>query len=257
MKILSYKKINSNEYKVILENNLEVNLYDEIIITHELLLKKAISEEELENIVKANKSLKSYYQALKYLSVKMRSKKELINYLHKQGYNDLEIESTLQKLEQQNYLDDIKYIKMYISDQLKLTLNGPLKIKRALLNEDISEEKIDESLSSISDLVWQEKIQKIIDKRKNTNKDSQLLFKQKTSNYLNNLGYRANLYQELLDKVTIFQEENFINTANKIYKRLSHKYQKEALYLNLQQRLYQKGYSKELITKYLEQIKSD
>ena len=43
MKILKYKKIKGNEYKIITDKE-EYKLYDDIIIKHELLLKKEINK---------------------------------------------------------------------------------------------------------------------------------------------------------------------------------------------------------------------
>ena len=42
MKIKSYKKIKGNEYELILDNDVKVRLYDDLIIKHELLLKKIL-----------------------------------------------------------------------------------------------------------------------------------------------------------------------------------------------------------------------
>ncbi len=51
MKILKYKKGKGNEYKIYTDKG-EYRLYDDIIIKHELLLKKEINDKEFNSILK-------------------------------------------------------------------------------------------------------------------------------------------------------------------------------------------------------------
>ena len=76
MKILKYKKGKKNEYKILTDEG-EYILYDDIIVKHELLLKKEISKKEWDNIIKENNLLKAYYEGLKAIGVKLRTAKEL------------------------------------------------------------------------------------------------------------------------------------------------------------------------------------
>ena len=76
MKLLKYQKLKLNEYKIITDKD-EYKLYDDIIIKYELLLKKEIGEEEIKKIVEENNSLKAYYTALRLISVRLRTDREL------------------------------------------------------------------------------------------------------------------------------------------------------------------------------------
>ncbi len=49
MKILKYKKIRNNEYKIITDEG-EYSLYDDVIVKYELLLKKEISKVDFKKI---------------------------------------------------------------------------------------------------------------------------------------------------------------------------------------------------------------
>ena len=75
MKIKSYKKVKNNQYKIYLEDNRELTLYDEIILKYNLLLKKELSKKEIVEIIKENQHLSCYFSALNYLNYKNRSKK--------------------------------------------------------------------------------------------------------------------------------------------------------------------------------------
>ncbi len=57
MKILKYKKI-KNKYKVYFDNDSSIDLYENTILNNNLLLKKDISESDLDKIKKIMKKRK-------------------------------------------------------------------------------------------------------------------------------------------------------------------------------------------------------
>ena len=75
---LRNQKLKNNKYEVLIDET-KVVLYDDIIVKYSLLLNKEISKNELDKIVEENNKLDSYYKALKYISVKLRTKKEIKN----------------------------------------------------------------------------------------------------------------------------------------------------------------------------------
>ena len=119
MKIIKYKKI-KNKYRVYFDNE-EVDLYEEIILKYNLLLKKEIDSKLLEEIKESNKNEEAYEKALNYINVKMRSRNELEKYLSKKEYDDLLIKNTIKRLENIGLINDELYIKSYISDKINLT----------------------------------------------------------------------------------------------------------------------------------------
>ncbi len=127
MKILKYQKTKNNEYKITTDKE-DYKLYDDIIIKYELLLKKEISEKEFTEILNENNMLKSYYTALKLVSIKLRSEVELKALLKKKGYNLKEINYAINKLVNEGYLNHEVYINAYIHDMLNLYLVGERKI---------------------------------------------------------------------------------------------------------------------------------
>ena len=68
MKIKKYIKQGLNKYKVVLEDNTSIVLYEDIILKYELLLKKEISN--LDTILKENNKYELYDKCLNYLNKK-------------------------------------------------------------------------------------------------------------------------------------------------------------------------------------------
>ena len=54
MKIVKFKKTGKSKYKLYLENNQTLSLYEDIIIKHNLILKKEIDNNEINKLVKEN-----------------------------------------------------------------------------------------------------------------------------------------------------------------------------------------------------------
>ena len=98
MKVQSYKKKKPNIYDVTFDNNQTISLYDDIILKYELLINNNIDPKKLETIINDNNQRDAYYKSLKYLSIKMRSKKEIVEYLKKKEFDRKSIDYAINKL---------------------------------------------------------------------------------------------------------------------------------------------------------------
>ena len=118
MKILKYKKIQKNKYKVYLEDNTVLTLHEDIIIKYNLLLTKEINN--LNEIINDNNNYLIYDNTLKYISIKMRCESEIRNYLTKKNIEENLQESIIKKLKDNGLINDRLYIKSFISDKIRL-----------------------------------------------------------------------------------------------------------------------------------------
>lgn len=258
MKIKSYKKLKNNSYKISFEDSTnDLVLYDDIILKYNLLLKKEISNSELEKIKKENESFSCYYKAIQYLTYKNRSKKEIEEYLKKQGFSLKDIESTIKILEERKIINEDTYLKMFIHDQILLTNNGPKKIEKKLLDLGFSEENIEKELSTITKDVWQEKLKHAIVKKVNSNKkDGIHKIKEKIIYHFINEGYSKEEIISILDTIEFPKNESALTKeALKLYKKLSIKYKDNELKYQIKGRLLNKGFSYEEIDTVIEDIK--
>lgn len=242
MKILKYQKLKKNEYKIITDEKV-LNLYDDIIIKYELLLKKEITKKELEKIEKENNLLKAYYDALKEINKKMRTEKELEAILKKKDYKTSEIEYALKKLIDNGYINHKVYIEAYIHDMLALYLIGEEKIKSNLINLGLAEKEIKPFLEKIDKEVYQDKIKKYVDKKLKTNKKSINEFKRKTLLELINRGFSKVDILSYLDSLDIKEDrEELVKIVNKLYKKYIVKYDLYTTKNRIKAYLYNKGY---------------
>ena len=138
MKILKYKKKRNGQYELQLESQKSLDLYEEVILQFELLLKKDISDYELEKILLSNQAYDVYYVALKSLKSRFKSVKDLRLSLLQKEYPQEYVDKAIQKLLDQGYLNDRSFAKAYINTQMITTSKGPKKLERELLDKGVS-----------------------------------------------------------------------------------------------------------------------
>ena len=128
MLVKKYEKKSNGLYKVYIDDD-NYLISEEVIVKYKLLYKKEISLEELENILNETNYYDIYNKCIKYISYRIRSKYELINYLNKFKLDYFTIENILEKLEENNLINDEIFVKAFINDKINFTTSGPYKIK--------------------------------------------------------------------------------------------------------------------------------
>ena len=257
MKIKSFKKLKNNQYKIMFENKKEIILYDDIILKYELLISKDINEKNMLNIINENRGSNCYYQAIKYISNRSRCKKEIRDYLTKLSYSQNDINKTVDKLEDNKYINDNNYLNSFINDQINLTNNGPYKIEKKLIALEFDKDMVKEKLSEINEEIWHNKLIKIINKKVISNKkDSQNKIKVYVLYYCLNVGYEIVDILNILDEVSMPNNFNALEKeVKKLSKKLANKYEEKDLNYQIKIRLLKKGFSQNEIEVCLEQLK--
>lgn len=243
MQVVKYRKISNNKYLIILDNQKEIEVYEDIILKYNLILEKEITN--VEALLKENKIYACYYNALDFLKSKSKSEQEIIKHLKKGGYTEENINHTITKLKEQKYIDDIQYASQYLQEKLALTMQGPNKIRQNLLNKGIKEEIIFEVLKKYDYEEQLKKVDKIINRIINKNKDkSQKYLKLKIYNELIAQGF----YQEVIDDVMKTKDlkddkENILKETEKLRKKYFNKYSGTKLEYKIKSELIRKGYN--------------
>ena len=243
MKINKFKKIGSNKYKIYFDNE-SLIVYEDVILKYNLLYKKDIDNDLLIEINKENYKSSIYDVSIKYISVRMRSKKELEEYLKKKKYDQKDIEETIKRLQSQDLLNDEKFAKSYINDKLYLTNYGLTKIKNDLLKLGVEEYIIDAIVNNIDLQVINDKLSKIIDKELKIN--SKLPTNKLINIIINrciNLGYNYEDILNILNDKNIEGNSNIEYDYKKIYEKYKNKYDEYKLNAVIKSKLYQKGYT--------------
>lgn len=244
MKIIKYKKISNDKYKIYLENSKEVVLYEDVIVKNNLLFEKNIDEKLLKKLEKDNSYISMYNMALKYISLRMRSKYEILCYLQKKDISIKLANDIVFDLEKKGYINDKAFAKAYISDQLLLSNNGPLKIKRNLESLKVDIDIINLELENIDNNVFKEKLKNLITKQVKIKKGSKSEIKLKLLKYFTDLGYSREYILQEIDNLKIENDSTLLKKEYlKMHNKYKRKYDSKELDYIIENKLYIKGYS--------------
>ena len=252
MKIIKFVKKGKANYNLILENNTSLTLNEEVIIKNNLIVNKDLNDEIIKKLLYENNIEELYSKCIKFISIRLRSKTEIINYLSNKKIDKNIINIIVEKLEKAGYINDDIFAKCYINDKINLTLEGPYKIKKELEENHIDNLYIENALNHFTQNLIDEKIEKIINKKiKSNTKDTEYIFKQKLSLYLSNLGYSKEDINNHLETIKI-DNSKLEKEMEKIYNKLKLKYEGYNLKTKLKQKLYLKGFTSEEINDFIE-----
>lgn len=198
MKIEKYESINNEQYKIYLSDGTILKINSDVIINNNLLYKKEIDNTLLNKILKENDNANIYNKCVKYISVRLRSKKEIIDYLKK-----LNIDNTadiIDKLTKNNLINDEVFTKAFIKDKINFTSYGPYRIRQELNKYNIDNEIIDKYIKDIDEEILIGKIDKQINKMiKSNRKYSSNILKSKIYNNLYNNGFDKDMIINILN----------------------------------------------------------
>lgn len=198
MKIEKYESINNGQYKIYLSDGTILKINSDVIINNNLLYKKEIDNTLLNKILKENDNANIYNKCVKYISVRLRSKKEIIDYLKK-----LNIDNTadiVDKLTKNNLINDEVFTKAFIKDKINFTSYGPYRIRQELNKYNIDNEIIDKYINDIDEEILIDKVDKQINKMiKSNRKYSGNILKSKIYNNLYNNGFDKDMIINILN----------------------------------------------------------
>ncbi len=199
MKIIKYEKKGNGKYRLYLENNVKIDLYEDVILKNNLLYKKEINEDILNVIDNDNQKFDLYNRAIKYISVRVRSKKEIKDYLFKYTDDSVLVDNTIDKLVNNNLINDNEFARMFINDKFKFTTMGPYMIYQELKRHNINDEIIYKYLNTLDDEDVYEKMNKQIQKiiRSTKKKDG---LRNKIYGNLMRLGYKQEMIIDGINK---------------------------------------------------------
>lgn len=246
MKILKYEKKKNGMYQVFFDDGNNADIHEEIILKYGLLIKKEASIDEINTMLDENKKYIYYNLAIKYISVKMRSRKEIKEYLLRQNADKDTIEEVISLLVKENYINDSSYSKAYVNDRILFSNDGPNKIRMKLNELGIVSSFIEDALTTFTPDIEKEKISKIATKQVSINKNkSAFALKNKIIEYLYNLGYDKSIILEVINNIEIKDDASFYKKEyDKIYKKLSRKYSGSELEYRVKQKMYALGFNK-------------
>ena len=239
------------KYQVI-TNIDELECLEEQLVDDRIFKGKNFTLNEWEEIKKHQEVSFYFSKTLNYLSYKLRTTKEIIDYLKENNADYSVVKKVIDKLIEYRLLDDTNYTKQYIETQIK-NKKGPKLIEFNLRQKGIGNKDLEliDELYNIEE--QKENIYTIIDKELPKLKTYPITKqKEKIKNKLLRNGF---LEPHITNTLNLFKLE--ADVISRLEKDLKLLIKKEYPILKIKQKLYQKGYSKTDINNCLKNVIND
>lgn len=199
---IEIQKRNKDRVNVYINEEFAFACSAELVYRYNIAKDKNVNVDYLNDIIKEDNYIKCKATALKTLEKTHKTQSQMSLKLLEKGYDEKTISKTIDFLKQYDFIDDEKFIEMYIKD--KLRDNGRNRIKYDLIKKGISEEKINEKFSYINNTVEKQVAFKLAEKKYNliikNERDYRKIHK-KIGDYLIRKGYNLDIVSGILNDV--------------------------------------------------------
>ncbi|NJD03259.1 MAG: regulatory protein RecX [Ruminiclostridium sp.] len=202
MKITSIEKNkrSKDRFSVYIDNRFSFSISEDDYLSLNLYDKSVLSQVEIDYIKNTINFRAAKNCALRFLSYKLRTEKEVRIKLHDDGFDGDSIEMAINELKALGYINNKIYVQKYVFDRSKLKPKSKKLIKFELLGKGIQEEIIDEVLNDWN--VDERSVAESLVKRKfgkyDFNDDN---VKRKAYMFLKHRGYSHDVIESVIGRV--------------------------------------------------------
>lgn len=225
-----------------------LNLSSQVIERYGLSIGQVVDREELDALKDQEQVSRAYHLALKYLTYKDYTYAQMQKKLaDKGGFDEIQIDMTMDILVQKNLIDDAEYTKNYFQRSQRLGI-GINKIVYNLKRDGVSPFVIDEYLADYSQNLEYGKAYEIVRKLYNENTTRpQYALIQNIKNKLFNKGFSQDIVERAIndfDFVIPVEHTKMLLTKeyHRVYTRYKNRYDSNILKSKIITFLVQKGY---------------
>lgn len=229
----------------------------DVLIEFQIRKGNTYNSDELNEILYKDEIKKAYNLALNYLSYRMRSEKEIRDYLLSKAYNEDIAAVVLYKLRDHHYTNDIEFAKSFVRSRIQNSTKGPLMIRQELQQKGISEKNIQEGLKEFPKELQLEVAKQFAEKNAKQKKTlSHFQLKQKISQALLGKGFSQEIVKAALAHLIIEKDEEeqlvaVTKQGENAVRKYSNKFAGWELEQKVKQYLYQRGFRSDEIEAFM------
>lgn len=203
MKIVSINKKGRN-YRIKFENNSTLIIDQDLLSKYNLYEDLELSQEHLTAITEDSEYRKVYSSALRILSRRSHSVRELITKLKQKKYKENAIDRVIDRLVDLEYLNDEKFAKEYFDYAIERKKIGSIKIMCELKKRGVSSEFIKMLITDDNGEAFKKNATLLAEKKMNTlniDKLGKEKIRQKLYSYLQQKGYETDIIYDVLNSM--------------------------------------------------------
>ncbi len=258
---ITTQKKNKHRYNIFLQDGNEekfaFGVDEDVFVQYNLRKGMELSEVMIEKLLHEDTLQQSYAQVLGYLSYRMRTKKEIYDYLERKEVEREHIVQIIEKLIMNNLIDDQEFANSFVRSRIQTTTKGPGLVKQELQAKGITALVANGAIKKYDYGVQYKKALKIAEKRANRgshhsiNKQQQQLHATLIRN-----GFTQEVIQDVLENIykdhNISEKEAVFYQGEKLLQKYSGKLSGYELKNKLKESLYRQGFKIGSINEFLD-----
>jgi len=263
---ITTQKKNKQRYNIFLTHEkgdqYSFSVDEAILIEYRLHKGMELSKDLIEKLKENDNFYKSYSLAINYLSYRMRTKKEMYDYLLEKEVDENYIPDIMDKLVEESLLNDEQFAELFVNTRISTSSKGPQLVKRELIEKGVSTRIAEETIKKYTYEIQYEKAMKWVEKRlKTTKKDSLQKQYQKMQATLMQKGFTYDVISDVMEEVKNNQDTDkewdaLMYHGGKLLRRHGRKFTGFELQQKIKEGLYRQGFPFEQINKFIdEQVK--
>lgn len=144
---IEIQKNNKDRVNVYLDGEYALAINAELIYKENLKVKDDVDISKLQEIAEKESYIRCEESAIKIIERSYKTEKEIRDKLKQKGYEEKQINNSIDFLKEYNFINDNTYAKAFIKD--KLSSKGSQKIKYDLMKKGIAKDIIEENLIKV------------------------------------------------------------------------------------------------------------
>lgn len=199
---IEIQKNNDKRVNVYINQEFGFACSTELIYMYNIVKGKSLKLGYMKEIVAEDNFIKCKNSALKIIEKSYKTEKQIAHKLAQKEYESHTIYRTINFLKEYKFLDDEKFIRMYIDEKIKS--QGRNKIRCALVKKGIDKLSIESELQKIDTSTEKRFALKLARKKYDVVKKTEVNYKKiykKLGNYLIVRGYSTDIVKDILNDV--------------------------------------------------------
>lgn len=196
------QKNNKERVNIYVDDEYFISCHMELVYKEGIKKGEDIDKEKLNSIIEEDNFIKAKNRSLRYLGKAYKSEEEVREKLTVEGYDEKVIERTINFLKEYNFIDDNRYVELFIKEKLKKW--GENRISYELSKKGINDKIIiskmehinEEDKENILNEMAMKKYQSLIKNEKDSFK-----IKKKLNDYLIRRGYNYDEVRSVIKNI--------------------------------------------------------
>lgn len=200
---IEIQKKNKGRYSIYLDDTFAFGIHEDVLINYNLSKGMVLDEEFIENVLKFEEMKKASNYALKYISYRPRSEKQVIDKMRQNDYENELIEYAINEMKRFGYIDDKQFALTYARDKINIKNIGKQRLISELIQKGIHRDIIDEVIKEVidKDEEYERALTIALKKMRIYRNDDYNAKKRKLANTLANKGYSYDITFKVIKEV--------------------------------------------------------